>query len=322
MRASRLLAILLTLQNKGRRTAEQLAQQFEISVRTVYRDIDHLSAAGIPVYADRGPNGGFALLDGYRTRLDGLDLREAEAVLLSAVPEALRDLGLGGDVSSARQKLVAALPGPARSKAAIIADRFHVDPLDWYRQSHVVPHLPDVANAVWHGLQLDVTYQSWKGVVQRTISPMGLVMKAGTWYLVAQVKQQTRIFKISGIIALTMGEQFARDEPFDLARFWKAHCEHFERSLIQDHAVVMVTPAGLEQLDMLGAYAANAARKSAGPVEADGRCRVTVPIESPEHAARQLFGFGSELEVISPTSLRDLIEDSIRAIALRYHADR
>ena len=148
MRASRLLAIMILLQARGRLTAERLAAEFEVSERTIYRDIDALSAAGVPVYGDRGPGGGFALLDGYRTRLTGMAADEASALALAGVPSAAEAVGLGAALRDAFGKLLAALPGEGSGQAASAAARFHVDPADWYRGGEAAPHLPELARAV------------------------------------------------------------------------------------------------------------------------------------------------------------------------------
>src|SRR6267154_616098 len=174
MRASRLLSILLLLQARGRMTAEALASEFEVSVRTIYRDVDQLNAADVPIYADRGPSGGFQLLDGYRTRLTGLSPAEAET------------LSLAGVLTAAQLKLSAALPERARANAGRIAARFHLDPVGWFRSADEAKLLPTIANAVWNEKCLDVHYRRAEGAVERRLQPLGLVLKAGVWYLVAQ----------------------------------------------------------------------------------------------------------------------------------------
>lgn len=190
MRASRLLSILILLQLRGQLTAEYLAEEFEVSVRTIYRDIDALSAAGVPVYGDSGPGGGFRLFEGYRTKLTGLDSDETEAMLLVGLPGAARAMGLGDAATRARNKLLVALPGTGGDEANRIAGRFHLDTADWYRAARPTPFLTQVARAVLDRQLLAMTYQSWTVRRDWTIEPFGLVLKAGNWYLVARENQK------------------------------------------------------------------------------------------------------------------------------------
>ncbi len=171
MRASRLLSILLLLQSRGRMTAQQLADEFEISVRTVYRDIDNLSASGVPVYADRGRDGGFQLLDGYRTRLTGLTPAEADALFLTGLPGPAAELGLGDAMAAAQLKLLAALPSERREGAERVASRFHLDPIGWYQTIEQTAFLPTLAEAVWNTRRIGVRYESWTAVVERQLDP-------------------------------------------------------------------------------------------------------------------------------------------------------
>lgn len=192
MRASRLLSILMLLQTRGRMTAQALAAEFEVSVRTIYRDIDQLSAAEVPVYADRGPNGGFELLDGYRTKLTGLSPAEAATLFLAGLPGPAAELGLADVLTTAQLKLTAALPEGARATAKRVSARFHLDPVGWFRSADDARFLPTIANAVWNETCLEIRYQRGAGPVSRKLQPLGLVLKGGVWYVVARVGEQTR----------------------------------------------------------------------------------------------------------------------------------
>jgi biotin operon repressor len=211
VRASRLLSILILLQLKVRVTADELAREFEVSVRTIYRDIDELSAAGVPVFADRGPGGGFSLLDGYRTDLTGLTLDEAKAMFLIGLDAPADAFGVKDAASRAREKLLAALPKTSGGEAARMGELFHLDPIDWYRAAEAVPHLPAIARALIVGAALDMTYESWSATREWRILPLGLVMKAGAWYLVAlplTAKDDSRetvpiTFKVVNVKSLT-----------------------------------------------------------------------------------------------------------------------
>lgn len=185
MRADRLVSLLLLLQNRGRMTATELAAELEVSVRTVYRDIEALSASGVPVRADRGPDGGYQLMNGYRTRLTGLTDAEAGSLFLTGAPGPARDLGLGAVLTTAQLKLRAALPAELADRSRRIQERFHLDAPAWFRDAEPVPFLARAAEAVWEQRILRVHYQRWRGQVHRELRPLGIVLKSGIWYLVA-----------------------------------------------------------------------------------------------------------------------------------------
>jgi predicted DNA-binding transcriptional regulator YafY len=317
MRASRLLSILITLQTHGRVTAAALAARFEVSQRTIYRDVDALSAAGVPIYADRGPGGGFALLDGYRTRLTGLTAAEAEAVLLMGLSGPLDDLGLGEAASAARLKLVAALPPAAGDSARRVGDRFHLDPVDWYRRAAPPAQLAIVATALWAERRLAIRYESWKGEVARTIDPLGLVLKAAQWYLVARADGDMRTYRVARILVAELLEQrFERPADFDLAGHWQREVARFEAELKQDRAEILVHPEAIAAIDRLGADVAQIVR--AAQADADGARRVTIPIEGVAYTASLLLGFGNRIEVLAPEPLRAELGASAARIASLY----
>ncbi|HKX06887.1 MAG TPA: WYL domain-containing protein, partial [Stellaceae bacterium] len=266
MRASRLLAILMLLQTRGRMTAEVLAAEFEVSIRTIYRDIDQLSAANVPVYADRGPNGGFALLEGYRTQLTGMTPAEAETLFLAGLPGPAAELGLGGVLAAAQLKLTAALPERARASARRVAERVHLDPVGWFRSAEEARFLPAITQALLEERGLDVRYKMGAGSVKRRLKPLGLVLKAGIWYLVAQVGEQTRTYRVSQMLETTLGdERFTRPRGFDLAAAWSTAAQAYERGLYHGKAVLRLSPAGLRRLEALGAPVQRAATESAEP---------------------------------------------------------
>jgi predicted DNA-binding transcriptional regulator YafY len=316
MRASRLLSILLMLQTRGRVTAEALAQTFEVSVRTIYRDIDELSAANVPVYADRGPGGGFQLLDGFRTKLTGLTEAEAETLFLSGLPGPASQLGLADQLLSAQLKLTAALPEKARADAQKIARRFHLDPVDWFRSAQSARLLPELARAAWTDTVVDITYRRAGRTVGRRLGPLGLVLKAGTWYAVGQVGDDIRTYRVSNIVELTStGDRFTRPRDFDLVRFWTDSARAYEVGLYRGKAVLHLSPRGMERLELLGAAVADAARDSARPLDDNGWVRAVVPIESIEQAALDLLRLGAEAEVLKPAALRRRVATAARAIA-------
>lgn len=323
MRASRLLSILLLLQTRGRMSAQALAAEVEVSIRTIYRDIEHLSAAGVPVTAERGATGGFQLLDGWRTRLTGLTPSEAQALFVAGLPGPASQLGLGEAMASAQLKLLAALPTAWQADARRVASRFHLDPVGWYREAARVDHLRAVAEAVWNERRLKIRYESWKGEVNREIDPLGLVLKAGEWYLVARSGGEARSYRLSNILELTVREErFARPPKFDLARFWIASTTRFEVEIYRDTAVVRVSPVGLKRLRGFNAAVAEAVDRAEKAPDTKGWVRVTIPIESIDRAAWELMKLGAEGEVLEPEGLRGRIADTASQLAAMYSRRR
>ncbi len=320
MRASRLLSLLMLLQSRGRVSAQALAEALEVSVRTIHRDVDELSAAGVPIWADRGRLGGFQLQPGWRTKVDGLTAPEAQAMFLGGLPGPAAELGLGEAMASAQLKLLAALPEGWRADARRVSARFHLDPLDWYRGPSATDHLPAIAQAVWSERRIAIRYESWKDVVERRVDPLGLVLKAGVWYLAARAGASVRTYRLSSILALeTTDETFERPRDFDLAAWWLAATHRFEKELARGTAVLRVSPDGMKSLARdFGGAVARAAQESAGRADARGWRRVTIPIESIEHAAGQLLRLGAQAKVVEPAALRRELLGRVAAIAALY----
>jgi predicted DNA-binding transcriptional regulator YafY len=304
MRASRLLSILMLLQLRERLTAEALADEFEVSVRTIYRDIDKLAEAGVPVYADRGPGGGFRLVDGYRTRLTGLAAEEAEALFMIGLPGPAAALGMGPAASNAGRKMLASLPQTAGDVAGRMGARFHLDPVDWYRDDVPLLQLPAIARAVLDQRVLAMTYDSWRGVRERVVEPLGLVLKAGAWYLVARSDGVARIYKVANILGHEVRDiHFERPAEFDLAAWWSTETARFEAGLRPATAQLHATALGLKRLSQLGAFAKRAVDAAEAPDD-KGWSRVVFPIETVDHAALTLLGIGPEIVVLGPEGLR------------------
>ena len=322
MRASRLLEMLMLLQMRGQMTAEALARQFEVSVRTIYRDIDHLSAAGVPVYAERGRAGGIRLTEGYQTKLTGLTPQEAETLLLGGLEEPAHSMGVGGAMLSAQRKVLASLPQDKRASAQRIATRFHFDPVGWYRRAEPAIQVPAIARAVWEDRQIRVRYESWSGVVERRLSPLGLALKSGHWYVVAVAEGKTRTYRVSSIRELDiLDERFQRPAGFDLARFWRAWVRDFEARIYKDRAVVRASLRGVRMLRDLSAAVDDAITASLAPAQPEGWQRAEIPIESVNHAARELLRLGAEVEVVAPKPLRERLRQMALDVARVYAAD-
>jgi predicted DNA-binding transcriptional regulator YafY len=318
MRASRPLSILILLQMRGRMSADALAAEFEVSVRTIYRDIDQLSAAGVPVYAERGRSGGFSLLDGYRTRLTGFTPAEADALLLAGVGGAATDLGIGAELAQAQLKLLASLPPDSGASAQRVATRFHLDPINWYSRSQPLDLLPSLAAAVWSDQRLRIRYESWRDLVTRDVDPLGLVLKAGVWYLVAAVKRQPRTYRVSNIQTLEpIKGQSKRPARFDLSRYWSAWSRDFERRLLRERAIVKLSPAGRRILRDTSAAAHEAVEAAHARCKPDGWVKAEIPVESIDNATRQLLRMGAEIEVLGPPDLRAAVaREAARVVAL------
>ncbi|MEV6117775.1 WYL domain-containing protein [Streptomyces sp. NPDC052109] len=322
MRASRLLSALLLLQTRGRMTALQLAEELEVSVRTVYRDMESLAAAGVPLYGDPGHDGGYRLIDGFRTRLTGLTREEAEALTLAGLPGPAADLGLGTVLATAQLKLTAALPAELRDRAGEIRRRFHLDTSAWYAEADATPHLATVTEAVWRQRRIRVRYRRWKAPQEatRTLDPYGLVLKSGRWYLVAARQGRVRTYRVSQILrAQVLQDGFERPRDFDLAAQWRSYLADFDARRLRGTAVVRLTPRLLAQLpDLLEPAVARAAQDSAGPPGPDGRVQAAIPVESPDHAVGMLLRLGAEAEVTAPPELRALMTRTITALADTY----
>ncbi|MBX6387173.1 MAG: transcriptional regulator [Microbispora sp.] len=320
MRASRLLSLLLLLQTRGRMTAAEIAEELEVSVRTVYRDIEALSAAGVPVYADRGPLGGYRLLDGYRTRLNGLTLEEASSLFLAGLPGPAAELGLADVAAAAELKLLAALPPGPRSHAARMRERFHLDVPGWYRSADDVPYLTEVAEAVWEERMLRMRYRRWgPAEVERVVQPYGLVLKGGSWYLAAACSGTVRTYRVSRILeAEVLPEHFERPADFDLAEFWRGFADGFAARMYKAEAVVRLAPGAEDLLRYtFGEDVVGKALADRRP-EPDGWTRLTLPIESLNHARWMFLRMGALVEVLEPAELRALMTEAVADLSRIY----
>jgi predicted DNA-binding transcriptional regulator YafY len=321
MRASRLLSLLLLLQTRGRMTAQQLADELEVSVRTIYRDVDALGAAGVPLYGDAGHAGGYQLLGGYRTRLTGLTSAEAETLFLSGLPGPAAELGLGTVLAAATLKLRAALPASLRENADRISERFYLDAPGWYRRPEEVPLLPLVASAVWDRQVIHVTYSRWKEPteVSRRLEPHGLVLKAGTWYVVARCDGAMRTYRVDQILAATLGDGgFTAESGFDLDAYWQSYLAEFHRQLYTGYAVIRLSPDGVQRMHRLLGVAAAEAVGTDGIADPDGWVRARVPIESPGQALADFLRLGADIEIVEPADLREQAARTARAMIALY----
>jgi predicted DNA-binding transcriptional regulator YafY len=319
MRASRLLSLLMLLQARRRVSAQALSDETGVSVRTVYRDMEHLGAAGVPVIVTRGSNGGFELLPGWSTRLTGLTPQEAQAMFLAGAPRAATQLGLGEALASSQLKLLAALPQGWQADARRVGSRFHLDPVNWHQSLSESQSLPAVAAAVWSDRRVRLRYQSWKAVVERVVSPLGLVSKAGDWYLVALADRGPRTYRLSSIEAVeTLPQTFSRPRNFDLADYWAQSVATFESGVYTAEAELRVTQRGLTWLRRFSAVIASALEAQSPTPDATGWLQVRVPIESIDHAAGEFLRLGVEAEVLAPPALRAALKSTAAKLGAIY----
>jgi predicted DNA-binding transcriptional regulator YafY len=318
VRASRLIQLLLVLQTRGRTTAARLAEELEVSVRTIYRDVESLGAAGVPVYAESGPGGGVELVQGFRTRLTGLTSDEAEALSLSGVPGAAAQLGLGTVLAAAQLKVDAALPPELRARAVRVRERFLVDAPGWSARDEDVPALPVLAQAVWDDRRVDLTYRRGDRTVRRRVDPLGLVVKAGTWYLLARAGRPatTRTYRVSRVgAARPRDERFERPADLDLAGAWAAASAGFTDRLLGERAVIRVRSDALRRLRRSVVPAAADHAVASAIEDSPGWLRCELPIESAEVAHDELLRMGAAVEVLEPPELRQRMVAT--AVAMR-----
>ena len=318
MRADRLLSLLALLQNHRRITAAELAERLAVSVRTVQRDIDVLSAAGIPVYAERGRGGGVRLHGGFSTRLGGLSREESEAIALVSAPSVLADLHIDRQFDSAVEKMAAAIPAVHQLRARHVRNRLMVDTEPWFREAApdaAVERLEALRRAVWSDAVCRLDYRRGDGTRKRyRAEAHALVAKVDLWYLVARTRQGMRVFRLSRIQHLEVtGDRFARDPHFDLPAFWKRWCRRFEADATARYWVTLsLTAAGRERLrERYGGWHV-AALAQWDTTRA--RNVVTLDLENADIAARVVFDLAGEGHVLQPEPLREAIRAQAAAV--------
>ncbi len=316
MRADRLLSILLLLQVRQRVTAGELARRLEVSERTIYRDMDALSSAGIPVFAERGHGGGWGLVGRYQTDLTGLNKAEIEALFLQPAG-LLADLGLDKASTTALIKLLAALPSTRRRDAEHVRQRIHVDGAGWFQAKESVPFLSTLQEAVWQERKLHFSYQRSDGkLVERMVDPLGLVVKGRVWYLIAAVEDGMRTYRVSRMQEARVTEQpCVRPEGFDLAAHWEASVARFKADLPRYPATLRTTPDIVPHMRRLRYTRV----KDVSQPDADGCVTVSVHFETEDEACMHVLGFGAQIEVIDPPALRQRVVDAALGVVALYN---
>jgi len=317
MRADRLLSILLLLQVHRRMTAGDLARRLEVSPRTIHRDMEALSAAGVPVHAERGAGGGWVLPDGFRTDVTGLTYVEARALLLAPPARMLADLGLERASGAALVKLIAALPVSMRRDARHLRDRIHIDAAGWRRGTDAVPYLAVLQEAVWQDRQVLLRYRrEGREPTERIVDPLGLVAKGNLWYLVAAIAGEPRSYRVSRVENVTLLDTpSARPAGFDLAAYWHASSAAFVADLPRYRCTVRIAPDEASHLWIPGSYAQI---ERVGAPEADGWLTVDLTMQSEAEACRYALGFGAAMEVLAPPALRERVQRTANEIVNAY----
>ena len=317
MKSDRLLSTLLLLQAHGRLSTRELAERLEISQRTAHRDMEALSAAGVPILALRGAQGGWELQKGWRTKVPGLDEAELRALLMSQ-PSALGHPGLAAASERAFGKLMAAMPHNMQAQAASIRARLHIDPVGWHPSSDDLSLLPVVQDAIARDCKLTFLYSRADGETGvRTVDPFGIVAKQAVWYLVARAPAGMRTYRIGRMQnAVVLTATFERPANFDLAAHWKSATAQLQQKREQFRATLALAPDA-------AAAVSRWCRVSPAP---EARCTSTIPakwtilhisFESSEEARFVVLGFGSRAHVLAPATLRDRVAEEMQAAASR-----
>jgi predicted DNA-binding transcriptional regulator YafY len=313
MRADRLLSVLLLLQAHRRMTSRELAKRLEVSERTMHRDMEALSASGVPVFALRGSRGGWQLDEGWRTQVPGLDESELRAFLM-AQPQVVGDERLAHAAERALAKITAAMPVPLRDKAVSIRKRLHVDATRWYGTTDNLTMLPVVQDAVSRDRKLKMLYRAdGQEAAERTVDPLGLVAKGSAWYLVAKTPRGFRTYRISRIEAAAVLDQSCERPPdFDLAEHWKASSAEFRNRPRYD-ATLRLEPRTAEIMKTWGCFS---------PVETtsdveEGWITMRAQFEDEDHACFIVLGLGPRAEVLEPVKLRDRVAADVDQVIKR-----
>ncbi len=316
MRADRLLSILLLLQVHQRMTTRALSKRLEVSERTIHRDMEALSAAGIPVAAERGADGGWFLLEEYRTNLTGLSEAEIQALFVKP-SRLLADLGLGKASEAAFIKLLAALPSMYRRDAEYIRQRIYVDMSGWRRSEEAIPFLPTLQEAVWQERQVCLTYRRGDdAAVERLVDPLGLVAKGSVWYLVAAVEGNVRTYRVSRIQDARLTDQpCVRPPAFDLAAYWEQATADFVANLPSYSATLRVASAMVPWIRSMWRYARIVNEE---PPDAAGWIELSVQFEVEEEACQYVLSFGPQIEVLEPQGLREKVIHLAQSVVAFY----
>ena len=300
-------------------TARALAKELDVSERTIFRDISALSTAGVPVYGESGRDGGFSLLDSYRTRLTGLSEGEVRALFMLSSTAALSDLGVSHELQSAFLKLSASLPEARRQDQARVRQRFHLDSAPWNQGDEPVPHLGSIHQALWEDRRIHLRYRLPLSLeIEQLVAPYGLVAKAGVWYVVCAHNGTFRTHRVSALTGVQISdEHFERSDDFDLEAHWEEFCAERERSSSHYTATLRISTDFLSELPKHFG-------RSVHPVIAEAKAAesrwitLDLPFESLEAARDKILSFGRGVEVMEPIALRMSVHDYATQIVSLY----
>ncbi len=314
LKADRLLSVLLLLQAHGQLSSRVLAERLAVSERTVHRDMDALSAAGVPVFALRGAQGGWHLDEEWRTRVPGLDEAELRALLM-AQPRVIGDAPLAAAAERALAKLMAALPVALREKAVSIRRRLYVDATGWHGAEQNLAALPTLQEAVSGDRTVRIGYrQTGRDRVERTIQPLGLVAKGMTWYLVAKTQNGLRTYRVSRIDDATiLDARFERPATFDLAAYWKSSTEQFQ-SRRQYVATLCLEPGAA---GIVRTWCRVQPGPAIGRQHPEGWITARVSFNDEADACFVILGLGPRVDIIGPATLRARVKAEVAAVAER-----
>ncbi len=316
MRADRLLSIMLLLQVHRRITAHELAKRLEVSERTIYRDVEALSAAGVPVTAERGTGGGLMLLETFRTNLTGLNSTEIQTLFLGQPTHLLNDLGLHQASEAALIKLLAVLPSINRQNAEYVRQRIHVDVTGWRSGEERLEFLPLLQETIWQERKVSIIYQRGDQAVERVLGPLGLVAKGRTWYLIAVINEDIRTYRVSRIQqAHLLDEPYVRPLNFDLARYWQESSSTFIASIPRYPVSVRITQSALPRVLQSGRYIQF---EQTGPPDEHGWVAARISFEYKDEICGYLLSFGTEVKILEPPELRTQIIELARKMATFY----
>jgi predicted DNA-binding transcriptional regulator YafY len=301
-------------------TTAELAKELEVTERTIHRDMEALSAAGIPVLAERGKFGGWRLLEKYRTNLTGLKADEIKTLLLPHSFQHLADLGISDDWKEARQKLLAAIPAPLKDDIKDISNRIHIDTNTWRQSPREMKSFGILQQAVWEEKKIQIQYEKAdKQTIERIVEPLGLVAKGNTWYLIAASDEKIKSYRVSRILkAEQINENFSRPNNFDLADYWQVSKQKFISSLPRFEVEVEISPSIIQRINFIGRFVQVLHTDS--PKE-NGWIPASLCFDTEQEAREYILGFGNQIKIIRPVSLKKSVREMAEVVVGLYNED-